>query len=60
MTEIERLKQAAARPDECDPACKCLCHDPNVEDPGPHLDTCAWADPDFPEYVWDAMEDDAQ
>lgn len=52
--EIERLRQAASDPDECFPGCKCLCHDSDIDDPGPHLATCAWADPDFPEYVWDA------
>lgn len=53
MNELDRLRAAAHRPDECHPECKCLCHDSDVEDPGDHLKTCAWADPDFPEYVWD-------
>lgn len=54
MTEpIDLLRAAAAEPFECHPECKCLCHDDEVEDPGPtHLATCAWADPTFPEYLW--------
>lgn len=57
MTDpIERLRQAATCPDECYADCSCLCHDEAIEDPGPHLKTCAWADPEFPEYVWAAEQ----
>lgn len=51
---IEALREAAENPAECAAGCACLCHDSDIEDPGPHLATCAWADHEFPEYVHDA------
>jgi hypothetical protein len=49
------LKQIAAAAaidaSECGSDCECLCHDEDTEDPGPHLPTCAWADPIFPDYL---------
>jgi hypothetical protein len=30
----------------CDEACACACHT-EVEEPGPHLPTCKYADPEF-------------
>lgn len=42
---------AAKAPEECGEHCACPCHT-DVEDPGPeHLPTCAFADPDFPDYL---------
>jgi len=40
-------------PEDCHPACACPCHGP-LDDPGSHLATCAWADPDYDdEDSWD-------
>lgn len=55
--ELERLRQAAANPAECFDGCECLCHGDTADVPGKHLATCAWADPNFPEYVWAAAQE---
>ena len=34
----------------CEGQCACLCHT-DVEEPGPHLDSCSWADPDYEPHV---------
>jgi hypothetical protein len=57
VSELDKLREAAAKPFECHKDCKCLCHDFEIEDPGPtHLATCAWADPDFPVNVLPEVE----
>ena len=41
----ELLDRLGAQDEDCgERPCPCLCHDTSVEDPGPHLPTCAWAD----------------
>jgi len=50
--ELRAMAQrAAVDPRDCI-GCVCPCHGDDA-DPGPHIASCAWADPTFPEYLDD-------
>lgn len=36
-----------AQDHDCTRPCRCECHRPDVDEPGPHLATCAWADESY-------------